>query len=398
MAIVRKAAAEFARAVDAPGRPTDGPPSPVGADVLRAATVAHRVRAAAPALTPTPDVDFRAALRTRLVAVASVQAATAETSEKSRASEVSTAVPARTSRSAERRWARAGGVAAGAMASVVAVTGVAVASQASLPGDPFYGLKRTTEDVQLRLADGPQEQGRQHLDFASERLDEVRGLLLGRDALTGAAGATSGSGSTDSERMLAGMSDMDDDTTRGAALLDEAFDATGDRAVLEELAGFADRQGAELRELIAALPGDTTARAEQSLALLAGVTAQTEALLVQGPPTTPLTAPLPLGPTPDTTAPNTTAPTTSAPSTNAPATQAPGGTPTLGPARTPTPAGPTVPTGPKVPTVPSLPGAPTLPQLPGAKGPKPTTSLVPLPGSLPTGGPVVPGIDPPLPN
>ena len=383
MTIVRRAAEEFARAVDVADTAVTG-----REDVVRAATLAHRVRAVAPTFSPTPDVDFRAALRTRLVAVASVQAAT------SAASEASHAAPATTARSAERRWARAGGVAAGAMASVVAVTGVAVASQASLPGDPFYGVKRTTEGVQLRLADGPQEQGRQHLDFASERLDEVRGLLLGRGTLTGAAGAASGSRSADSQRMLAGMSDMDEDTTRGAALLGEAFDATGERAVLDELAGFADRQSAGLRALMAALPGDTTARAEQSLVLLAGVSATTRALLVQGPPATPPTTSAPTGPTPRPTAPD---PSVLLPGD--PATQAPGsGTPTLGPGT--------------VPTLPTLPGAslapgtvPTLPNLPGASphpllppGQAPGTSLVPPPGSLPTGGPVVPGIDPPLPN
>jgi len=121
-----------------------------------------------------PRERFRAELRTRLMAVAAVQAAAA-----------APAAPSTTAAAVSWRSAgRAGGVAAGATASVVAITGVAVAGSQSLPGDPFYGVKRQVEAFSLRTADGHVERGTRHLDHAATRLREVGGLVLGRAALT----------------------------------------------------------------------------------------------------------------------------------------------------------------------------------------------------------------------
>ena len=121
-----------------------------------------------------PRERFRTDLRTRLLAVAALQAAAA-----------APAAPSTTAAAVSWRSAgRAGGVAARAMASVVAITGVAVAGSQSLPGDPFYGVKRQVEAFSLRTADGHVERGTRHLDHAATRLREVGGLVLGRAALT----------------------------------------------------------------------------------------------------------------------------------------------------------------------------------------------------------------------
>src|SRR5687768_12953144 len=152
-----RGAAEFARLLEA-GTPAGSPAAPGLALVAQ-------LRSAGAALDAgiAPRPEFRSALRTRLPAVATVQAAQA----------AAPAEPARALPTAVSWRRRGSAVAAGAMASVVAVSGVAVAGSQSLPGDPFYGVKRTTEALQLQMADGEVEKGTRHLDFAASRLREV---------------------------------------------------------------------------------------------------------------------------------------------------------------------------------------------------------------------------------
>src|SRR4029077_15086649 len=56
---------------------------------------------------------------------------------------------------------------------ILALAGAASAAASSLPGDPLYGLKRTTEDVQLALTFD--DLGRMQLlsDLADRRLAEL---------------------------------------------------------------------------------------------------------------------------------------------------------------------------------------------------------------------------------
>ncbi len=68
-------------------------------------------------------------------------------------------------------YSRLATLAAGLLLAFVVITGgAAVASQSSLPGDPLYGMKRLTEQVQLSLGANPDQ-------FAQRRVDEVRQLL-----------------------------------------------------------------------------------------------------------------------------------------------------------------------------------------------------------------------------
>lgn len=233
-----------------------------------------------------PRAEFKDALRMRLVAVATVQAA-------------APAEPARALPAAVSWRRRASAVAAGAMASVVAVSGVAVAGSQSLPGDPFYGVKRTTEAFQLRTADGDVERGTRHLDFAATRLREVRGLTLGRDAVDAgpqlgpaamsagitlrsaeqplADGAALGAGVA--ERVRETLTEMDAQTRKGSALLTDAYRSSRAPEPLRALSRFATRQTAGLEELLPALPPATQSRARASLALLTDVEEQTDELL-----------------------------------------------------------------------------------------------------------------------
>lgn len=355
-----------------------------------------------------PRAEFRDALRMRLMAVATVQAAAPQ------------AAPLASAVSWRRRT---GTVAAGAMASVVAVSGVAVAGSQSLPGDPFYGVKKTAEAFQLRTADGDVEKGTQHLEFASTRLREVRGLTLGRDAADAGpdvgpaasdAGITTRSatqplaagdalGADAVERVKQTLADMDEQTREGTALLNEAFREARTLAPLRVLSTFADRQSAGLTLLLPALPPRAQDRARISLALLTGVAETTDELLAIGtcaagcdPTTAAPTLPgAPTAPGTSTSAGEapcdcaTPAPAP-APGPRAPATDAPAPQPTDEPTEEPTPAPSPAPSSPAPSPSPSGGGLPApVPSLP-----VPVPSLpvpVPTPTLAPALGEVLPG-------
>ena len=299
----RGAADELARLLD--GVSADGSGAAVSGAAasgaaVSAAALAGRLRATGAALDAAvaPRAEFRAALRTRLVAVATVQAAApavAPVPAPARALEA--AVSWRTG----RRASRGAAVAAGALASVVAVSGVAVAGSQSLPGDPFYGVKRTTEALQLRTADGDVEKGTRHLDFAATRLREVRGLTLGRDALTtgpqlgtaALAGVALRSAESPvapgaplsaavADRVRATLAEMDDQTREGTELLTGAYRESRATEPLRALSRFATRQSEGLEQLLPALPEAARSRAEVSLALVSGVAQQASGLLAIG--------------------------------------------------------------------------------------------------------------------
>lgn len=244
---------EFARVLDGT--------QPAG--TWRGAGLARRLSTAGVDLAPVaaPRSEFRAALRTRLLAVAAVQAAAART-------DAEPAVSWRTSRPAPRGL----GVAAGAMACLVAVGGVAVAGSQSLPGDPFYGVKRTAEAFQLATADGDLEKGSRHLDFAATRLGELRGLTLGRTALDRDV----------AQRVHQTLADMDAETRKGSALLTSAFHNSQALTPLRALSQFATRQSDGLERLLPVLPPDSRDRAVASLALVTAVADESESLLKLG--------------------------------------------------------------------------------------------------------------------
>lgn len=223
-----------------------------------------------------PRADFRDRLRTRLVAVAQVQAAAAADlpfAEPLARPKPLEAVTAWTqSRKAQRRI----GVTAGAMAGVIAFTGVGVAATHSLPGQPFYSLKRGAESLQLELASGDQAKGSKHLDFAATRLREVTALASGEDQLalsapapTTAAGLALG-GSLQ-RRINDTLTDFNAETASGRMLLEGVYRETGQQAPLRILKTFSIEQRSKLTALLPQLPSGSQAVAQQSLELVEDV-------------------------------------------------------------------------------------------------------------------------------
>lgn len=366
-------------------------PAALAPELAAAVALAGRLRETGVELAPTADPAFRAALRTRLMAVAAVQGI----------GEPAEAAPAPVSSAAWRRPGRAGSrvaaALAGAMATVVAAYGVAVASSLSLPGDPFYGVKRTAEAAQLRTAGDDAAQGERHLQLAATRLREVRALAAVPDA------ATEG-------RLLQGMTDMDERTRTGSWMLTEVFRDSRDAAPLEGLATFAQRQRADLLALMPALSGAARERAGTSMQVVVAVGTQAADLLMlvdctsdcdpaPGVPA-PLVAPPPM-PEGSTTPPDSPAPpggpgSPPPASTDEPSSPPPGSPPS-GPAPPPsqeperTVPVPSVPV-PPVP-LPSDPPSVQAPRVPLPAVPDPVPTATPLP-DLPLG--VVPA--PPLPR
>jgi hypothetical protein len=374
--------------------------------------VADQLRTLGSGLAPAvaPRAEFRAALRTRLVAVASVQAANAATTAPatSRNRALESAVSWTQSQRAQRRL----GVAAGAMASVVALTGVAVAGSKSLPGDPFYGVKRGGEALELRTTHGDVAKGTKHLEFAAERLKEVRQLSLGRDA---AVGATSGQpvaagafGGSTSSRVRSALADMDRDTRVGSDLLTGAYRSSNSEAPLQILSQFAGRQTRELQSLLPDLPPAARTRGQVSLALVSGVAVEASQLLAVGvctglcapaqaaPTLPPSTGPMPQ-PAPHTTsaAPCGCQPVPAPSRTPDPRptpTPSPSPQPTTNPTPTPTTSPSPSPSGSPLPTVVPTVVPTVLPTVLPTVVPLPTGTPTPLPGL-----PDLPGALPSLP-
>ena len=252
------------------------------------AAVAMRVRAVAPLLegTVVPRPEFRAALRARLVAVATVQAATV-TPDPASALSGSKVVGAPASWTQTRTAQRRMGVAAGLMAGVVAFTGLAVAASRSLPGQPFYGLKRGTEDVQLQLAHGDTAMGRTHLEFAATRLREVQSLAHGDGELSLGAGTTApvaagAFGAPARNAINRTLADFSSETRAGQALLQRAYRASGKPEPLRILAAFSTLQKARLVAVLPDLPAGSRAFAGQALQLVTVVGSDAGQLLSAG--------------------------------------------------------------------------------------------------------------------
>ena len=72
----------------------------------------------------------------------------------------------------------------GSVVILTSLTGVGVATARSVPGSPFYDLKRVTESVQLWATPGQANKGLRHLHFARARLAEAEQLPAHGEAVT----------------------------------------------------------------------------------------------------------------------------------------------------------------------------------------------------------------------
>lgn len=242
---------------------------PEVAPTLALATALRAMPAASPARP-----EFRDALRQRLMAVAAVQGV----------GEVAQS-PAAKVRELGSTWRfqRRMAVVAGSAAALTAFAGVGLGASRSLPGDPFYGVKRASEDVQLAATFGEEAKGKRHLEFARTRLGEVEALAGRSSALTdfmpGAAGALGPlSTQAKSSTIVATLRDMDEETRAGSDALVGVALSTGSAEPLEALDAFTQEQFSDLKDVLPALPQDARARARMSLALLNAVATRTVAV------------------------------------------------------------------------------------------------------------------------
>lgn len=250
-------------------------------------------------------------------------------------------------------------VVTGIVALAVIGGGVEVAAQRSLPGQPFYGLKRATEAAQLHLSGGATAQAEQRLDQARTRLAEIKALWPDRDS------------SAHSQQIADLMAALDKDI----GLATGPLLAAGGSAAATLKATVTQIQ-VELAALPRTLTGAGATAAATSLSLLGSLTSAVTGLptLVPGRgPTAPVSG-IPTQPAQvqssgqPVVAPTTAAPTGVVPST-APTTphspSAPVTVPSIGlPTLTPPPVAP-----------PSV-GAPSLPPAVGSAAPAPVASVV----------------------
>lgn len=238
----------------------------------------------------------------------------------------------------------------GIVALAVIGGGVEVAAQRSLPGQPFYGLKRATEAAQLHLSGGSTAQAEQRLDQAKTRLAEITALWPEK------------SSAAHSQQIADLMTALDKDI----ALATPPLIAAGGSAVARLTATVS-----ELQTALAALPhtlsGVGATAVATAVATLGSLTAAVGGLATlvpgRGPsavfPAVP-TAPVQVVPLPS---------TSSAPGGATTATPGPSTTPTTAPTRI-------LPTGPSN----VLPSGvrPTTPSNPLPSGVVPSVSLPPL--------------------
>jgi hypothetical protein len=198
-----------------------------------------------------PAPAFRAALRNKLLE----EARTDVVIPLSLAARVRATVAARNARA--RRSFRAI-VATAAAAAMLLVSGAAFAATASsIPGDTGYAVKRFREKLQLAVTFGNAGKAYKELDFARERLEEVRAL---KDA-----------GVERTALYTSTFADMDQSTKDATARLIREFRSTGDESVLQPLVDFSRGQRDSLESIFDQLPPGARPSARSSLELVVAV-------------------------------------------------------------------------------------------------------------------------------
>lgn len=209
-------------------------------EVTELAHVGQALQQASPSIgsAATPDPEFHAALRRRLMATAAAEGI-GTAAKKS----VAPIIPRQRTR---RRFAFAALV----VGMVLGLSGVATASGDAVPGDALYPLKRTTERAQLALAGSDVNRGQLYLEFARTRLSEAEGLTSDPVALTTA------------------LSDMDSDTIEGVRSLTTAAVEREDVVVLDAIDVFVSEQRPAVVTLMDSVSGEAGIRAAEALSLL----------------------------------------------------------------------------------------------------------------------------------
>ncbi|HSZ28990.1 MAG TPA: DUF5667 domain-containing protein [Pseudonocardiaceae bacterium] len=183
-------------------------------------------------------------------------------------------LPLRTAR--HRRWVpdKARGrlvlAAAAGLCLLMSLSGMSVLlSRDALPGDALYTFKRTTESAELGLIFGDQPKALKHLEFASDRVNEIEIMANQADA--------AGNWSAEQGKFLRGLDDFESDATAGARLL-TGLALKGQPSSLPALRGWAEQQKTRLAALRGALPLPISVRLDSTLGLLDRVVARASAL------------------------------------------------------------------------------------------------------------------------
>jgi hypothetical protein len=197
-----------------------------------------------------PPPEFRAELRSRLVAAATTPAAFAP-------------ARGRGARSRAVRWnsRRILAAVSAGLTVVAAGGGVAVAAESALPGGALFGLKIDLEQLHFDLTGGDGARGRLELSFAADRLRELGAL---------GAGASHAAVLTD-------LGLLSSETRRGARLLLSAARSSHSTAPLAALTRFALSSGKDLHALLAVLPASVQPQGGSAEALMSAVGAQARA-------------------------------------------------------------------------------------------------------------------------
>lgn len=251
----------FARAVDSGWREVSDP------TVRRELSVVVALRQAGGALSPTPEERDR--MRQRLMAEFSSVVHEGK----------SPVLPLRLTQ--HRRWmarqtrGRLLVAAAAVLCLLMSLSAMSVLlSRDALPGDALYSFKRTTESAELGLTFGDQPKALKHLEFASDRVNEIEVMATQAEVATKWAAGQSAMGK---RGFLQALDDFDSDAAAGARLL-TGLALAGKPSSLGELRSWAEQQKARLVTLRRALPVLISARLDSTLGLLDRIIARATAL------------------------------------------------------------------------------------------------------------------------
>jgi hypothetical protein len=200
---------------------------------------------------PAPTEDFRDNLRAMLLATIErdgigVTATEKEAQNAAREALAGKTKPVRQVQATGGGRARAA-VLIGVTAGALVLSGVSLASTDSLPGDPLYQVKRSSEQAQLALAGSDASKGQLHLEYARSRLSEA--------------------GQVDADRIATVLADMDTETTSAVVLLFNAAMNHQDTSSVDSVRQFVADQRSALTQLSTTSPAAAQA-VQASLALL----------------------------------------------------------------------------------------------------------------------------------
>ncbi len=247
-------------------------------------------------------------------------------------------------------------------------------SRDALPGDPLYGIKRTTESASLGLTFDDESRALKHLEHAASRVTEMETLA---------------ERASDPAAQLTALTDLDADAIEGARQL-TTYATSSDETALPALREWALGQYVKLGTLRPRLPEDAGRHADTTMWLLASIAQRAHDLTTRiGCSAVTSGSSDTLGPLPARDECATVVPDPNAPTSRAPSSVRP--TPSGQPAQTGSAAPSVQPTQSVLPgtgTPPASKPATSTPQAPGKPG-----ITIPLPLPLPSISlPLLPGI------